>query len=614
MPNIYGVRGFGSGKAMVEAALVSRGKRGLGRVYLALLVSLGLQAEFQIPATIAYAQSDASVMRGEYIIQRRPIRPGEQRSESVKEYSVKSAAKFFEVVSVGNTTGFGAASSAIVPLDAIQVKRDCALITRDPTVRTCEPNFIRQLYAVPNDTHFSSQWALDNNVNTDINLPEAWNSGTGSKSTLIGVIDSGIYGPHPDLAANLWANPNDPVDGYDNDGNGYVDDVFGVNTHFGSGNPGDCHGHGTHVSGIIGAVGNNSAGVSGINWAASLIVASFAIDCSGGGTLASVIRAYDYFTDLKRRGHNIRLVNASFGGTEFSAAEFSALDRLRAADILLVTAAGNNDADSNRSPVYPANYELSNIINVGATGPTRRRAPYSNFGQTVDIAAPGGDSDYVNGAIYSTWSPIATGGMLYRGIEGTSMAAPMVTGAIGLLASLQPTLTGPALRQMVLSSAFPVRELSTAVSGGRFLDVAALVTSSSPADGCPLDPAKIEPGVCGCGIADTDGNNNKRWDCLEVDVANLVPAKPDLKTVGKKIQIVMQPYSGVEYYVEVSTSSREASRRKVRTSYRVSQARAGTIPKPPKGATLMVRYAFRALGTASDFSYWSQYATLRVNK
>ncbi len=562
----------------------------------------------------AQATAEELVVEGEYIIQRRPARPGDEVSSSLKSYSVQHASKFFELVVVGDRAQAKESSSRRVPLDRALIERDCARIRRDPTVLTCEPNVVRHLLAAPNDTDFSSQWPLNNNVDSDINAPEAWNVGIGTKSTLIGVIDSGIYGQHPDLAANLWANPNDPLDGQDNDGNGYVDDVYGVNTHFGNGQPSDCNGHGTHVSGIIGAVGNNNTGVAGINWSTSLIVASTAMDCSGSASVASVIRAYDYFTDLKNRGHDIKVINASFGGDGFLNSEFNAIDRLRAANILLVTAAGNSNVNSDATPSYPSNYELVNIINVGATGPTRQRAPYSNFGQTVDIAAPGGDADFSNGAVYSTWSPQATGGLFYRSVEGSSMSAPMVTGAIGLLASLQPTLSGAALRKMVLDSATIVPEFASAVSGGRFLNLVALVTTAAPSDSCPADIAKLEPGICGCGIADTDGNNNGRWDCLETNVTEVIPGRPGIKVVGKRLAIVMEVRSGVEYYVEVVTSPPKETRKRARTAYYLSQSGAGTIPKPPKGSTVKVRYAFRVAGTATDFSYWSSYTTLRIRR
>lgn len=567
---------------------------------------------FALGSSMAYAQE--LVIADEYIIQRQPARPHEVSAAGNKTYSVKSISRFFEVVSLGGGVGAKDDGPRTAGLDRAKIERDCARIRQDSTVLTCEPNVLRQLHALPNDPNFASQWSLNSTSNADIDAPEAWNFGTGAKSTLIGVIDSGVYGAHPDIAANLWANPSDAADGQDNDGNGYVDDVFGVNTHFGDGNPADCVGHGTHVSGIIGAVGNNGVGVAGVNWTTSLIVASIAMDCSGTASVASVIRAYDYFTDLKKRGHNIRVINASFGGNQFISAEHSAIDRLRAADILLVASAGNSNTDSDVAPVYPANYTLANIINVGATGPTRLRADYSNFGQKVHIAAPGGDSAFSGGAIVGLWSPLAPGGLQYRAIEGTSMAAPMVTGALGLLASQRPTLTGAALKKMVLDSAVNVPELTSSVSQGRFLNLSALVQATPPPDNCTSDPLKVEPGVCGCGVPDTDGNNNRQWDCVERAIAQEVPLKASLRVVNRRMVIAMQEREGIEYYLEVVTSTPKGKRRRTRTSYLVSRISTGTIAKPAAGSTVKVRYAFRVVGTASDFSFWSPFAVLRIKK
>ena len=148
----------------------------------------------------------------------------------------------------------------------------------------------------------------------------AWAAGhIGSRSVCIGIVDQGVDFSHPDLIDNAWVNPYDPVDGIDNDGNGYIDDLRGWdfvhddNTVFDAG--GDDHG--THVAGTIGASGGNSLGVAGVSWAVSLIAAKFL--GADGGTTADAIRAIDYLTDLKLR-HGIRLVasNNFWGGSAVS--------------------------------------------------------------------------------------------------------------------------------------------------------------------------------------------------------------------------------------------------------------------------------------------------------
>ncbi len=561
---------------------------------------------------IATSSADEMVASGEYIIQRRQPQPNSPKPSGDVRYSVKSASRFFEVVSVRGRFGVRHSGTHFVKLDLVQARNDCDLIRRDNTVRTCEPNFVRRILDTPNDPDFDSQWSLKNDSNTDVDAPEAWSINKGSKAIILGVIDTGVYGDHPDLVDNLWSNPDEAIDGLDNDANGYVDDVHGVNVETSRGDHSDCNGHGTHVSGIIGATGNNGLGMTGINWSTNLIVVSTAADCSGNGTVAASIKAYDYFVDLKKRGYDIKAVNASFGGSQFVSAEYQAIERLRDADILLIAAAGNSDRDSDITPSYPANYKVANVVNVGSLGPTMRRAYYSNYGQGVDIAAPGGDSKIPGGAIYSTWSPLATGGLLYKYAQGTSMAAPAVTGAIGLLAATQPALTAPDLKQMVLSSALSVPEISAEVSGGRVLNLARLLGFVPPSDNCPSDPAKNEPGVCGCGIADTDLNNNGRLDCQEIGVAQLVPARPSLKIVGRRLIIKMQQISGVEYYIEVVATTINRGRKREKVSFYGAKSSLGGLAKPSRGTFIRVRYAFRTAGTSNDFSYWSPTAGMRI--
>ncbi len=562
---------------------------------------------------IASSSADDLVASGEYIIQRRQPHPNSPKPSGDVRYSVKSTSKFFEIVSVHeDKVGVKQAGGFFVKLDPVKAKNECDLIRRDSTVRTCEPNFVRSIFNTPNDPDFSSQWSLNNDAKTDIDAPEAWSINTGSKSVILGVIDTGIYGEHPDLASNLWSNPKEPVDGLDNDGNGYVDDVFGANVERITGDPSDCHGHGTHVSGIIGAAGNNGSGIAGVNWTTNMVVVSTAYDCSGNGTVAASIKAYDYFVDLKNRGYDIKAVNASFGGSQFVSAEYQAIERLRDAGILLVAAAGNSNRDSDITPNYPANYKVSNVINVGSLGPTVRRAYYSNYGQGVDLAAPGGDSRFSGGAIYSTWSPLATGGLLYKFAQGTSMAAPVVTGAIGLLASTQPTLSASDLKQMILNSAISVPELTGEVSGGRILNLARLLGYVPPSDNCPSDPAKNEPGICGCGIADTDLNNNRRWDCQEIGIAQLIPSRPSLKIVGRRVVVRMQQLPGVQYYVEVVTTAVNRGKKREKVSFYDATKNLGSLAKPARGTAVRVRYAFRTPGTTNDFSYWSPSTGIRI--
>jgi len=228
-------------------------------------------------------------------------------------------------------------------------------------------------------------------------------------------------------------------------------------------------------------------------------------------------------------GHNIRVVNASFGSTVFSQAAYDKISLLNSVDILLVAAAGNETQNNDIVPKYPANYDLPNVISVGATGPTLLKAYYSNYGQSVDIAAPGGDLNYALGGIQSTWSPISVEGLLYKeDVQGTSMAAPMVTGAIGLLASQRPYLTGTHLKNILYQSADNISALNAYVVGGRFLNLGAMSLAADPVDNCPANSNKLEPGICGCGIADSyiDSDKDTTYDCVDqcpVDAAKTAP-------------------------------------------------------------------------------------------
>ncbi|MBN1224948.1 MAG: S8 family serine peptidase [Candidatus Aminicenantes bacterium] len=264
-------------------------------------------------------------------------------------------------------------------------------------VSAVSPNYLQHVDdTVPNDENWDYLWGLHNTgqfgatPDVDIDAPEAWDINVGSSSVIIGVIDTGIDYNHPDLIPNLWVNPGEIADGIDNDGNGYTDDIFGINAIANNGDPIDEHSHGTHVSGTIGAAGNNSLGVAGVNWHVKMIAAKF-IDASGWGEDADAIECIDYLLDLKTTyGQNIVAVNASFGGGDYDPVMESAINALGTAGIVFCAAAGNDYMDNDVSPHYPSSYTCANIISVTAVD----YLGYQNFnyGKTsVDLAAPGTD-------------------------------------------------------------------------------------------------------------------------------------------------------------------------------------------------------------------------------
>lgn len=342
-----------------------------------------------------------------------------------------------------------------------------------PDVEYAEPNYIYQHDATSNDTYFAngSLWGMSGTSTTPANqygshAASAWASGhTGLSSVIVGVIDEGIMNTHSELAANCWVNPYDPVDGIDNDGNGYVDDKWGWdfdgnnNTTF----DGTQDDHATHVAGTIGAVGGNGAGVAGVCWSVKMISCKFL--GRNGGTTANAILAVDYITDLKtRHGLNIVATNNSWGGGGFSQALKDAIDRANAADILFVAAAGNNGTNNDATASYPSNYTSANVIAVAAITSTGTLASFSQYGATtVDLGAPGQ-------AIYST-VPVSQKGKVvsgYASYSGTSMATPHVTGAAALYASTHSGATAAQIKSAILGSTVATGSLTgKCVTGGR---------------------------------------------------------------------------------------------------------------------------------------------------
>jgi hypothetical protein len=335
-------------------------------------------------------------------------------------------------------------------------------------VAFAEPNFIYNHTASPTDPFFTngSLWGMYGPATSPANqfgsnAAAAWAvDKTGSASVYVGIIDEGIQLTHPDLDGQVWINPNDPVNGVDNDGNGLVDDVNGWdfanndNTIYDGGTNGKLDDHGTHVSGTIGGKANNG-GVVGVNWNIKLISAKFL--GRNGGTTANAIKAVDYLTTLKSKGINIVASNNSWGGGGYSQALFDAINRANLAGIMFIAAAGNSGTNNDVTASYPSNYDLPNVIAVAAIDKTGALASFSQYGaKTVDLGAPGV-------AINST-----TAYNTYSSYNGTSMATPHVTGAVALYASTHPGASVAQIRNAILSSTAATPSLiGKTVTGGR---------------------------------------------------------------------------------------------------------------------------------------------------
>jgi len=346
-----------------------------------------------------------------------------------------------------------------------------ALYRRRPEVEYAEPNYIQFAQLVPNDPGFPSQWALHNTgqsggtTDADIDAPEAWDEQTGRSGVVIAVVDTGVDGAHADLAGNLWTNPGEvAANGLDDDGNGYVDDVWGWDFANDDNDPSDDHSHGTHVAGTMAARGNNGLGVVGVNWQAQIMPLKF-LNASGSGLTTDAVEAIQYAT-----ANGARVINASWGGGGYSQALKDAIAAADAAGVLVVAAAGNNHTNNDIVPFYPASYDNGNIIAVSATDASDHLASFSNYGATsVDLGAPG----------VSILSTIM--GNAYATMSGTSMAAPHVTGVAGLLMAEFPGLSHREVRQYVLASADPVAALAGLVATSGRLNAQAAIAAVPPA-------------------------------------------------------------------------------------------------------------------------------------
>ncbi len=391
-----------------------------------------------------------------------------------------------------------------------------AALRRHPEVLYAEPNYIlRTTTTIPNDTHFlAEQFALNK-----IGAPQAWDTRTGSTGidrVVVALIDQGIDPTHEDLQANMWANPAEtPNNGVDDDANGFVDDVHGFN--FASGNStifsgDDREFHATHVAGIAGAVGNNNKGIAGVNWSVGLMSLKFLRE-DGFGDTADAISACEYVvmmrqlwqTTSKAKGANIRVVNASFGDNLFSQAFLETIEELNTAGILVVGAAGNvsngtREPNNDLVPIFPASFNVPNVISVAATTETDALADFSHFGSaSVDLGAPGE-------GVLSTTPPCANPSLqtcfptfpanfgdtvdTYSFLDGTSMSAPHVSGAAALLWAQDPTLSVQRVKYLLMVNGDLVPSLADKTLTGRRLNIAKSFQSLAEGDA-------IAPGAVG---------------------------------------------------------------------------------------------------------------------
>jgi subtilisin family serine protease len=366
----------------------------------------------------------------------------------------------------------GGISAKLVRVSAGGVQRALRAYRAESSVRYAEPNYIvhaisprgRPLATIPNDPSFGQLWGLRNTGQTlgcgascfgsptgtagaDIKAEPAWTVTTGNGTVVVGVVDTGIDYNHPDLAANVWSNPGGI--------GGCAVGTHGFNAITRTCDPLDDNNHGSHVSGTIGAAGNNGIGVVGVNWNVKIMGVKF-LDASGSGTTADAITAIDFAVNAKIAGVNIRVLSNSWGGGGFSQALLDAINRANANDILFVAAAGNSATNNDVTPHYPSSYNAPNVVAVAATTNTDGLASFSSYGPTsVHLGAPGQDT--LSTTLNNTYSYFS----------GTSMATPHVSGAAALVLS-QGYLSVSALKSRLLSSVDALPSLSgLTVTGGR---------------------------------------------------------------------------------------------------------------------------------------------------
>lgn len=376
---------------------------------------------------------------------------------------------------------------AVVTLEDNTDSKSLVTLSSHPNVRFVEPNFVYRLIDFKShgkistlDPKFDLLWGLKNTGNSepnrsgnpsgnegvegaDIDAMRAWDITKGSKDIVVAVIDTGVDYNHPDLAGNMWMNSGEIAgNNIDDDGNGFVDDVYGYDFANHDANPIDGHNHGTHCAGTI-AASHNDIGVAGVMADAKIMAVKFLSD-SGSGSTAGAIEAIDYATKM-----NADIMSNSWGGGGFSQALEEAIQRASDAGIIFTAAAGNSSSDNDTRPHYPSNYQVPNVVSVAAHTAQDTLASFSSYGKrTVHIAAPGHMvlSTFKNGE-YGVYS-------------GTSMATPHVSGALGLLLAKEGRLDHEVMKERLLYTSVPVAAYKRKVMTGGRINAYNLLTDTRP--------------------------------------------------------------------------------------------------------------------------------------
>jgi subtilisin family serine protease len=533
-----------------------------------LLFPASLLLGLTFAADTAFAQAPAA-----------PHVPGEVIVKYRTEASQNEINQINSELGGARIKGLGRIRAELRRLENLTVEEAISRYRNHPKIQYIEPNYIFEAEEVPNDPMFPQLYGMQNTGQTggtagaDIHATQAWDVFTGSSGALVGVIDTGVDYNHPDLSANIWTNPGEIAgNGIDDDLNGYIDDIHGYDFINNDGDPMDDHGHGSHVSGTIGAVGNNGIGVAGVSWTIRIMGLKF-LSASGSGSSADAVEAINYATMM-----GVRLTSNSWGGGGFSQALLDAINAADAAGILFIAASGNSGVNTDTSPHYPSSYASPNIIAVAATDHNDNLASFSNYGAiTVDIAAPG-----VN--ILSTFP-----GNQYGSISGTSMATPHVSGALGLVFGRFPAIGHLNARSLILNFADPKPQLAgKCVTGGRLNTFLPIADPDDVAPGAVIDLAVTAAGSnwlqIGWSAPGDDGNTGtaSRYivkvspspiDAMNFDAATTAPNPPDPGPPGtpETMQVTGLTFA-TTYYVAVRALDEFGN--------------AGNVSNSPAGTTL----------------------------
>ncbi len=442
-------------------------------------------------------KSEDKYKKGELIVKFKPGVPEEMKDKIHLKYESKKLKKFPSI------------DIDLVKLkESLTVEEAIALYLTNPEVEYAEPNFLFSILILPNDPYFNDLWGLDNSGQTggtpgvDIDILRAWDITTGNSNVVVAVIDTGTDDTHPDLSENMWVNLAEfhGAPGVDDDGNGYVDDIYGLDTYGNDTDPMDDHGHGTHVAGTVGAIGNNGMGVTGVNWHIKLIPCKF-LNQDGYGYTDGALECLEYVRALKEGGVNIVATNNSWGGDSYSQALYDAIDAQRRSGILFIAAAGNDNFNNDAWDFYPASYNLPNVLSVAAVDADDSKAWFSNYGRrTVHVGAPGVDivSLRANGTdMYGDgqhFIPQGNPDTEYYVASGTSMAAPHVTGLVGLIKSQNSERTWIDVKNLILSGSENTDFYGSTIAG-RINAFRSLTCNQSPVFSALQFPDSFQTGM-----------------------------------------------------------------------------------------------------------------------